>query len=91
MPRPTDVGMPYEDVTLTCSDGVKVKAYVIPARQKPVQLDELLRLSPAERKKKGDEEVEKWTQEMGEGDALAFAKSRPTIIIFHANAGEFSV
>lgn len=34
------------------------------------------------------EEVDKWVEEMGKEDALEYVKSRPTIVFFHANAGE---
>ncbi|RXK41607.1 BEM46 family protein [Tremella mesenterica] len=86
VPKPTEVGLPYEDVTLTTSDHVKIKAFVIPARRHPVQLSELKGLAAKEREKIGADEVEKWTEEMGKEDALEYAKSRPTIVLFHANA-----
>lgn len=70
VPKPIEVGCPYEDVTLTCSDGVKIKAYVIMARRKPLMMSELRGLSPAERKEKAQMEMEAWAQEMGDEKAI---------------------
>ncbi|OXG18939.1 BEM46 family protein [Cryptococcus neoformans Tu401-1] len=87
VPKPIEVGCPYEDVTLTCSDGVKIKAYVIMARRKPLMVSELRGLSLAERKERAQMEMEAWAQEMSDEKAIEYSKSRPTIVIFHANAG----
>lgn len=64
------MGCPYEDVTLTCSDGIKIKAYVIMARKKPLMLSELRGLTPTERKERAQYEMEAWTQEMGDEKAI---------------------
>lgn len=100
------MGCPYEDVTLTCSDGIKIKAYVIMARKKPLMLSELRGLTPTERKERAQYEMEAWAQEMGDEKAIGvsrmfiliiighnnswwqYSKSRPTVVIFHANAGK---
>lgn len=87
VPKPIEVGCPYEDVTLTCSDGIKIKAYVIMARKKPLMLSELRGLTPTERKERAQYEMEAWAQEMGDEKAIEYSKSRPTVVIFHANAG----
>lgn len=117
VPKPTVVGLPYEDVTLTTPDNLKIKAYVIPARKHFVSTVELQQMGKEERKKKMDQEIESWAEEMGKEDAVEvsetqsapdgdnrgpvsrgaqadtakYARSRPTVIIFHANAGECQV
>lgn len=70
VPKPIEVGCPYEDVTLTCSDGIKIKAYVIMARKKPLMLSELRGLTPTERKERAQYEMEAWAQEMGDEKAI---------------------
>ena len=102
MPKPTAVGLPYEDVTLTTPDHVKIKAYVIPARRRFVPTEELQAMSAKERKERGEKEIEAWAEEMGKEDAIEvgadalgpdqglmdqYARGRPTVVIFHANAG----
>ncbi|WVQ72842.1 hypothetical protein IAR50_002403 [Cryptococcus sp. DSM 104548] len=87
VPKPIDVGCPYEDVTLTTPDGLKIKAYVIPARRRPLGMEEIRVLRKEDRRKRAEEEMEKWAEEMGDEKAISYAKSRPTVIIFHANAG----
>ena len=81
--------MPYEDVYLTTSDKVKLHAYVVPARRhvSAPSAAELQRLSEAERKDRFAKDVESWAEEMGKEDVLAFVRGRPTVVIFHANAG----
>lgn len=81
--------MPYEDVYLMTSDHVKLHAYVIPARK---QLSapsgkELNAMSPADRKARFEQDVEAWTEEIAKDDVVEYVKGRPTVIIFHANAG----
>jgi hypothetical protein len=82
--------MPYEDVYLTTSDKVKLHAYVIPARRQvsAPSAAELQRLSESERKSRFERDVESWAEEMGKEEAVAFVRARPTVVIFHANAGE---
>ncbi|ORX40152.1 Alpha/Beta hydrolase protein [Kockovaella imperatae] len=87
VPTPKDVALPYEDVKLTTSDGVKIRAYVIPARRKQISTEDLKMASPSARKEIAEKEVADWTEEMGQDEAIEYAKSRPTIILFHANAG----
>ncbi|WRT67359.1 uncharacterized protein IL334_004330 [Kwoniella shivajii] len=87
VPRPIELGMPYEDITLSTRDKVKIKAYVIPARRNPVLTDQLRNLNHKEREELGEKEMEKWLDELGDEKAIDYAKSRPTIVIFHANAG----
>ena len=70
VPLPTAVGLPFEDVTITCADGVKVKAYVIPARRRFMGTAELRSLSKEDFKRRAQEEVELWTREMGTEDAV---------------------
>jgi hypothetical protein len=65
------VGLPYEDATLTTPDNVKIKAYVIPARRRFLATADLQTMSSEERKERTKAEVEKWTEEMGNEDAVA--------------------
>ncbi|WVQ98966.1 hypothetical protein IAU59_006098 [Kwoniella sp. CBS 9459] len=87
VPKPIELGMPYEDVTLKCRDGIKIKGYVIPARMEPITTDEMRSMGTAERKERVGKEMEKWAEEMGDEKSIEYAKSRPTVVIFHANAG----
>ncbi|WWC89792.1 uncharacterized protein L201_004718 [Kwoniella dendrophila CBS 6074] len=87
VPKPIELGMPYEDITLTTRDHVKIKAYVIPARKNPVVVDQLRGLNHKQREELGEKEMSKWLEEMGDEQAIQYAKSRPTVIFFHANAG----
>ncbi|OCF36417.1 BEM46 family protein [Kwoniella heveanensis BCC8398] len=87
VPKPIELGMPYEDVTITCRDGTKIKGYVIPARLKPITTDEMRTMNTAERKDRVGKEMERWAEEMGDEKSIEYAKSRPTVVIFHANAG----
>lgn len=78
-------GMPYDDLTLTTPDNVKIRAYLICARNRS-DIESLKRSHDARRKKaeeKGDTDA---TQPLTEEQAQ-FAKSRPTILLYHANAG----
>jgi len=70
VPKPTAVGLPYEDVTLTTPDGVKLKAYVIPVRRHFISTHDMQTMSSKERKERTEKEVEVWAQEMGKEDAL---------------------
>ena len=81
--------MPYEDVYLTTSDKVKLHAYVIPARQRVLSQSgvEMREMSETERKDRFEQDVESWAQDMGKEDVLEYVRGRPTVIIFHANAG----
>ncbi|WWC60875.1 uncharacterized protein I303_103451 [Kwoniella dejecticola CBS 10117] len=87
VPRPIEIGMPYEDITLTTRDQVKIKAYLIPARRNPIPTDQLRHLTQKQREELGEREMEKWLEEIGDEKAIEYAKSRPTVVFFHANAG----
>ncbi|KAK8858520.1 hypothetical protein IAR55_002747 [Kwoniella newhampshirensis] len=87
VPKPIEIGCPYEDVSLTCPDGVKVRAYVIPARIKPLSAQEIRSMGTEERKERASKEMEIWAEEMGNEKATEYAQSRPTVVFFHANAG----
>lgn len=86
MPIPTDAGLPFEDVTLTTSDGLRLKAYFIPARERVVPLHELKGLQPAQMRERGEAEMRAWN-EIKDDKGPEYAKTRPTILMFHANAG----
>jgi hypothetical protein len=62
--------MAYEDITLTTSDSVRIKAYVIPARHNTKSRTEMMGLSPSQREQVGKEAMDEWVKEMGEDDAL---------------------
>lgn len=68
--KPSLVGLPYEDVTITTSDHVKIKAYVIPARRNFISTAELKEMNEEQRKAAVQREIERWTKEMGEDDAV---------------------
>ncbi|TYJ58915.1 hypothetical protein B9479_000348 [Cryptococcus floricola] len=87
VPKPIDVGCPYEDVTLTTSDGINIKAYVIPARRHPLSMSDIRALKKEDRRARAEEEMIKWAAEMGDEKSISYAKSRPTVVMFHANAG----
>ncbi|KLT44985.1 alpha/beta-hydrolase [Cutaneotrichosporon oleaginosum] len=87
VPKPTDAAMPYEDVTLTTPDGLKIRAYVIPARERIVALHELRGLDSAKLKQRGMEEAAAWDAVKDTSEAVEYARSRPTVVMFHANAG----
>ena len=76
VPKPTAVGLPYEDVTLTCSDGVKVKAFVIPARKHFIPTDQLKSLPRDQWKARLEKEVDDWSREMGTEDAIQAGPAR---------------
>ncbi|ORY31353.1 Alpha/Beta hydrolase protein [Naematelia encephala] len=87
VPKPSDIGLAYEDVTLQTRDGIKIKAYVIPARRQYIPVGELQSMTSKERKERGEQAMHAWAEELASGDAVEYAKSRPTVVIFHANAG----
>lgn len=62
--------MPYEDITLTTSDGLKVKAYFIPARRNPRGTWEIQSLPKGEQKAAMDKEVEDWEEEGKRPEAI---------------------
>lgn len=70
VPTPADVGLPYEDVTITTSDKVRIKGYVIPARRTYISTPEIQAMSPQERVKRSAEETEKWAEEIGTEEAI---------------------
>lgn len=82
VPRPTALGMAYEDVTLTTSDSVKIKAYVIPARQDVKSRETMMGLSPAERDELGKQAMEDWIQEMGKDDVVEVCPFIPILNIW---------
>lgn len=95
VPNPYEVfGMPYTEVTLTTPDKVSLAAYFIPARP-PFEAKSLLALRSAAKAKlgvRGNNEKEVIDPVVAEGklskDGEDYAKSRPTVIMYHANAGE---
>lgn len=88
VPTPDQIGLPFEDIYLTTSDGLKLHAYLIPARRRPATLQELQSLSHEGRRARMKKEVDDWVEEMGKEDAVEYIKRRPTVVFFHANAGE---
>lgn len=70
VPTPAEVGLPYEDVTLTTPDKLNIKAYVIPARRTYIPTPQLQAMSPAERVEACKRETESWAEEMGTEEAV---------------------
>lgn len=62
--------MAYEDVTLTTTDNLKIKAYMIPARRNVKSREEMMGLSAGQREEVGKEALQEWVKEMGEDDAF---------------------
>ncbi|KAG9045743.1 hypothetical protein FS842_001109 [Serendipita sp. 407] len=71
VPTPAEHGLPYEDLTLDTPDGVKIKSYLLVQR----------------RSLPGDNSLDKETEEDGAEEDRKFAGTRPTILMFHGNAG----
>lgn len=84
---PTDAGLPYEDVTIRTPDGLNIKGFVIPARERVIPLSELKGLNAEQMRDKGALESKEWDAIKDTDAAREFVKSRPTIVMFHANAG----
>jgi hypothetical protein len=70
----------YEDVTLTTSDNVKLKAYVIPARRRNTSLDDMRGMTMKQREQIGEKAVEEWMAEMGKEDAVEVSKSDSRVL-----------
>ncbi|KAF8686306.1 Serine aminopeptidase, S33 [Rhizoctonia solani] len=68
---PADYGLPYSDLTFTTPDNVKIRAYLLVQRKILLSADGSL----------GTAEVD------NQGDDADFARSRPTVLFLHANAG----
>ncbi|KAG9105162.1 hypothetical protein FRC07_009556, partial [Ceratobasidium sp. 392] len=68
---PADYGIPYANLTLTTSDKVNIRAYLLLQRRTLLSADGSV----------GSGEID--TQ----GDDAEFARSRPTVLFLHANAG----
>lgn len=62
--------MAYEDITLTTSDNLAIKAYMIPARRNVKSREEMMGLSASQREEVGKEALGEWVKEMGEDDAF---------------------
>jgi hypothetical protein len=62
--------MAYEDITLTTSDSIKIKAYVIPARRNVKSREEMMGLSASQREEVGKEAMDEWVKEMGDDDEI---------------------
>lgn len=80
MPTPAEVGLPYEDVTLTTPDKLKIKAYVIPARRTHIPTPQLQAMSPTERIEACKRETESWAEEMGSEEAIKVRIPMPSSV-----------
>jgi hypothetical protein len=67
--------MAYEDITLTTSDNLAIKAYMIPARRNVKSREEMMGLSASQREEVGKEALGEWVKEMGEDDAFEVCDS----------------
>lgn len=98
------LGIPYQDLTLTTPDAVKIRAFLIPALQ-PSKAQSLVsahrnkKLEKERKEKAGQAHVEEEDNERGADGWVGpkrsdsddeWAKKRPTVIMYHANAGEFN-
>jgi hypothetical protein len=70
VPKPTQLGMPYEDITIITPDKVRIKAYIIPARRHSIPKEEWAGMSAQERKEVGEKVMRDWGQEMGDDEAI---------------------
>ncbi|CAE6466735.1 unnamed protein product [Rhizoctonia solani] len=68
---PADYGLPYSDLSFTTPDNVKIRAYLLIQRKILLSAE-------------GSPGVEEVTIE---GDDADYARSRPTVLFLHANAG----
>lgn len=87
--------MPYDDLTLTTPDNVKIRAYLIYARGRS-DIESLKtahkqrREAQSKAKLAGESSQEKLHEDSTQpltAEQADFANSRPTILIYHANAG----
>lgn len=62
--------MPFEEVQLTTPDGVKIRAYIIPARRQVVPLHELRGLNSKQVFERGIKEQVTWEAEKDSDDAI---------------------
>jgi hypothetical protein len=67
--------MAYEDITLTTSDNLAIKAYMIPARRNVKSREEMMGLSASQREEVGKEALGESVKEMGEDDAFEVCDS----------------
>jgi hypothetical protein len=67
--------MAYEDITLTTSDNVKIKAYMIPARKNVLSKSEMMSMSATQREEAGEKAMAEWNQEKVNDDALEVSRS----------------
>lgn len=93
VPDPYDLfGIPYKNLTLPTPDGEHLAAYLIYARP-AFEAKSILALSASRKSSKKEDEKVEVGEEESEGklskDGEDFVKSRPTVIMYHANAGEF--
>ncbi|QRV78612.1 alpha/beta hydrolase family protein [Ceratobasidium sp. AG-Ba] len=68
---PAEYGIPYTDLTFTTPDKVKIRAYLLIQRRTLLSADGSV----------GSGEID------AQGDDAEFARSRPTVLFLHANAG----
>jgi hypothetical protein len=93
VPDPYDLfGIPYKNLTLSTPDGEHLAAYLIYARP-AFEAKSILALSASKKSSKKEDEKVEVAEEESEGklskDGEDFVKGRPTVIMYHANAGEF--
>lgn len=96
------LGIPYRDLTLTSPDAVKIRAFLIPALQ-PSKAQSLVsahrnkKLERERKEKAGEAHIEETEDERSSDGWVGpkrsesdddWAKKRPTVIMYHANAGK---
>ena len=95
VPDPYDLfGIPYKNLTLPTPDGEQLAAYLIYARP-AFEAKSILALSASKKSSKKEDEKAEVPEGESEGklskDGEDFVKGRPTVIMYHANAGEFDL
>ncbi|KAJ9122464.1 hypothetical protein QFC22_001890 [Naganishia vaughanmartiniae] len=79
-------GIPYDDLTLTTPDNVKIRAYLIYARNRK-DVEALKAEHNRRRSEKRKDTTPVDTVQPLSKEQEDFAKSRPTVLLYHANAG----
>jgi hypothetical protein len=67
--------MAYEDITLTTSDHVNIKAYMIPARKNVLSKSEMMSMSATQREEAGEQAMADWNTEKVNDDTLEVSHS----------------
>ncbi|KAF8233868.1 alpha/beta-hydrolase, partial [Tricholoma matsutake] len=84
VPKPTDFGIPYQDLELKTSDGIRLRCYLLP-QSRSLSPPEA---TPVRDDAATDDEVSQYLHCcVGGLPCLQFISSRPTVVMFHGNGG----